>query len=560
VDPFAIVDDLIIEYVDAVAGAGKTRTAIAQTVKAARRSGVKTIFVMPTKKLVEEASTYAHSLDSNVRVYVIVREDSTDVAVATAIPRHIERITRGHLLFITHEGFNRVISWPPQSKEYDFNIDEVLEVILTRKPFQLYDSHYVLTNFTDIQAVPTTIAERNRQRTPPPEFTYRPLDENGDPVRILADPTRYDSDRLDTVKAILEDEAATEGEKQQALKLGRRLLDKRNAWEEWQSSDKNLDAEGRNNATEYYRVVAKPSDKHPHDPFIFIKRRADGTEKDEVYRLLDPIPRWLLQNAPLFTQMKAWNRMTVDRKTPDYKRGTVTIIGFRRPDNLKAFKSVTIMCALFKHTMLYAVWKQLGVTFHQSESINVTESVTQLGKRKLNIYWLFDEGWSKRVRDRSGGIEKVFDLIQESGVINRDEKVCVVANVDDKDKIKASFPEAIVMPSNSRGLNDYREHNKMIHCAALNPYTSDIRWMEEVLDVSADYQRRARTGQEIYQAIMRLSIREPEATDDIHVVVMDKDVAEWLVQWFEPKHRVEVMEINSSGQLRRKGKAGRDLG
>jgi len=38
---------------------------------------------------------------------------------------------------------------------------------------------------------------------------------------------------------------------------------------------------------------------------------------------------------------------------------------------------------------------------------------------------------------------------------------------------------------------------------------------------------------------------------------MDKDVAEWLVQWFEPSDQVDVTEIDSSGVVRPKGKPGR---
>lgn len=553
-DPFATVDDLVIEYVDAVAGAGKTRTAIAQAMKAARLSGTMTMFVMPTKKLIGEAVEFARSLDRGIGVHVIVSEDDgVSDAVAVAIPKHIRRhAIRGHLLFITHEGFYRVADndWPSiGTDEYDLIIDEVPEVILTRRPFQLRDSYFVLTNFLDTEAVPTTIAERNRVRQPPPEFTWRP--------EGSTDRRKYDSDRLETYRAICEDDSASENEKEQAAKHGSRLLDKMEAWNEWQTADRNLDEHGRSIASEYYRVVAKPSDKHPFDPLYYVKLRADNTEVDEIYKLIEPIPRWLLQDAPLFTQMKAWNRLAIDRKTPDHRRGMVTIIGFRRPEILKKFKSVTVMCALFKHTMMYDVWSKLGVEFRRSETINVTNSVTELGDRKLNIYWLFDEGWSKRVRDRSGGIRTVFELIQKSGVIDRDEEVCVVANRDDKDNILYSFPKAVILPGNSRGLSEYRKYNKMIHCAALNPYTSDIKWMEEVLDVDADFLRRARTGQEIYQAMMRLSIREEKAKDDIHIVVMDKDIAEWLVQWFEPDHQVDVIQIDSTGVIKRKNKPGR---
>jgi hypothetical protein len=57
--------------------------------------------------------------------------------------------------------------------------------------------------------------------------------------------------------------------------------------------------------------------------------------------------------------------------------------------------------------------------------------------------------------------------------------------------------------------------------------------------------------------MMRLSLREPSSTHDVCVVVIDRDVAEWLVQWFEPRSQVEIVEIDSSNVIRRKGRTGR---
>lgn len=98
--------------------------------------------------------------------------------------------------------------------------------------------------------------------------------------------------------------------------------------------------------------------------------------------------------------------MTVDRKTPDYQRGRVTLLGFCRPHRLKMFKSVTIMSALFEHTMTYAVWSTLRVNFIRSETIKVDQPITLFGKRRLRIFTLFHDGWSKRAHDRSGGSER----------------------------------------------------------------------------------------------------------------------------------------------------------
>lgn len=99
--------------------------------------------------------------------------------------------------------------------------------------------------------------------------------------------------------------------------------------------------------------------------------------------------------------------------------------------------------------------------------------------------------------------------------------------------------------------------NELIYCAALNSYTPDIRYIQQVLGIDAPQQRIGRLGQEVYQTLMRLSLREPNATADVTVVVIDRDVAEWLLQWFEPQDQVEVSEIDASGVIHPRGKPGR---
>jgi hypothetical protein len=83
----------------------------------------------------------------------------------------------------------------------------------------------------------------------------------------------------------------------------------------------------------------------------------------------------------------------------------------------------------------------------------------------------------------------------------------------------------------------------------------DIEFLETMLDINAGDQRIGRVGHSIYQALMRLSLRDVNCTRDVTLVTMDRDVATWLPQWFEPSTNVEVIGIG--GELLRKGRGGR---
>jgi hypothetical protein len=266
----------------------------------------------------------------------------------------------------------------------------------------------------------------------------------------------------------------------------------------------------------------------------------------------------------LFTDIARWNRMVgLGQRGPRrHDQGSVSISGFRRPDMLTAFQRVTIMSALFRHTMLFAVWQKLGVDFTPSTEIRMAVPTSQLFRRRLKLYWLSDQGWSKTARDRAGGIGKILRLIEQANVIDPQQKVCVVTNKDDATEqnpsaVTAVFANGMVMPHNTRGQNRFREFHQLIHCASLNSHTADIRWLEKVLGIDARHQRIARLGQEVYQSAMRLSLREPSSAADVTVVVIDRDVAEFVAQWFEPSDQVEVAEIDASGVIRPRGRPGR---
>jgi hypothetical protein len=86
------------------------------------------------------------------------------------------------------------------------------------------------------------------------------------------------------------------------------------------------------------------------------KLRARRTEVNDVFHVLAPIPRSLCEGAPLFTDIARWNKMVgLEPRQRQHERGLITISGFRRPDMLSAFQTVTIMSALFRYTILFAV-------------------------------------------------------------------------------------------------------------------------------------------------------------------------------------------------------------
>jgi hypothetical protein len=138
-DPFQPITDLVVEFVDSAAGSRKTLTAVAVSLQRAREDGVRTLFAMPTLKLVEEMVEVARR-PGDVPVIEITSREDEDAAsrnkprkfTTTALltfhltgkdakdkPLKNHPGKRGHLVFITHETFLRMGRfWPPETAEF----------------------------------------------------------------------------------------------------------------------------------------------------------------------------------------------------------------------------------------------------------------------------------------------------------------------------------------------------------------------------------------------------------------------------------------------------------
>jgi hypothetical protein len=317
---------------------------------------------------------------------------------------------------------------------------------------------------------------------------------------------------------------------------------------------------------EYYHI-APILDPNNEDPWFPIRLRLFGQRGDQVYEGFGDIPLWLLRKDPLFTHGGNWDKMV--RRPSENKatqpQGQITITGICRPEKFMLFRSVTIMSALFQHTMLHNLWSKLGIQFKPSTDIKVSGKTTALGKRRLRIGYLTEAPWSKNARDESGGIPIIFEVIAKSGFLDRNQTTGIVINNDDREDptglvaeaINNWFPRHEMLPHNVRGSNEWTHLRQLIHVSALNPDTVDILWIERALGIDSTTQRLARLAQEVYQTAMRLNIRLANGEGDIKLVVSEKLIADWLVPLFTPRSQVTVVALDPEKRLHQSKANGR---
>lgn len=282
-----------------------------------------------------------------------------------------------------------------------------------------------------------------------------------------------------------------------------------------------------------------------------LKAYADNKNRDQISKYFTPIAEQILSdNYDVYTLTSSYQRVLNN----DSLRGAhqLQFFSLLKPsifgsgktigddDGPKdTFASVTIMGACFKDSLLYYLWPHMGAEFEPHDEIcsNLRFEKHDCGHR-LEIKYVFEEKWSKRKRDRTqkvgseelSGLDIVLAAIKTE--FGENEFVYMVnkdAEVDVKQKLSATNSKQI--PNSPFGLNCYQHIHQAAVLSALNATPAHYSFLAE-MGVDADAVREGQYHQSCYQAIMRTSLRNKDATENVKVIVSDKSAALSLQELF----------------------------
>lgn len=233
-----------------------------------------------------------------------------------------------------------------------------------------------------------------------------------------------------------------------------------------------------------------------------------------------------------------------------------------RPSLVEGFRTPTIMGACFTETTLYHLWRAQDVEFRPHQRLLGGLRYTQHSNGDLlTIRYASEQDWSKTLRDRAIGAAET-----GSGAASRTVLGSVV------ESIAATFVEAQFvwmgnkdlpsnlfgsqshrLPNSPHGLNQFQHVHNVAVLSALNPPPAHFAFLAALGLVSAEV-RRACHWQAVYQAVMRISMRNPDDTTVKTVIVMDRATADWLAAMFPG---CTVLPLAGLDAMPAKGKAGR---
>jgi superfamily II DNA or RNA helicase len=144
---------MYINYLDALAGAGKTH-ALARHADRLARQGRKVLFIQPTKHLIDKTiQDELLPLDPPYPLRAIHSDaDLVSDSVVGSLVAHFQKTgVGGEVLFATHAAFFR-LSYIERKRDWTLIVDEVPQVDVFDER-SLPDTHHLITSFLDLEPV-----------------------------------------------------------------------------------------------------------------------------------------------------------------------------------------------------------------------------------------------------------------------------------------------------------------------------------------------------------------------------------------------------------------------
>jgi hypothetical protein len=210
-------------------------------------------------------------------------------------------------------------------------------------------------------------------------------------------------------------------------------------------------------------------------------------------------------------------------KAPGEGQNVVDFFALLQPSIFAGFKSVTLMGACLTESLLYRHWLSLGIDFVPHPTIKPRFTHYPNGGL-VTIQYAMDRDWSARLRDTDDVFESI--IARCTLALNGEPYVYLV----NKGLTLPALAEGVQLPHVSHGLNHFaRFHNAML-LSALNPPPCYFGFCSDMKGLTADDVRTAIYRTSVYQAALRISIRNMTDANPKRIQVVDKSTAIWLGQ------------------------------
>jgi hypothetical protein len=188
--------------------------------------------------------------------------------------------------------------------------------------------------------------------------------------------------------------------------------------------------------------------------------------------------------------------------------------------------------------MLRRIWPAMDVKFVPHEQIGrkLRYDSHACGNR-LSIQYVFETDWSKSFSDKTSTLDGSevpnFEILQQAcNEVFEDHPFVYLVNKDREKQLKADHTaNGTQLPNSPWGLNSFQDFHNVSILSALNPTPPHLGFLDHLCQ-NNDTVRDALFHSQIYQAVMRTSLRDIDAADQVQVLVPDRSSAVALGKYF----------------------------
>lgn len=214
-------------------------------------------------------------------------------------------------------------------------------------------------------------------------------------------------------------------------------------------------------------------------------------------------------------------------------------------------RGAIMMGAHFEDSMLFDYFKRCKVKFTPFQPIiKRLRQVTPLNREVTISYLLNSTSYSKTMGKRllqkvdDGGDQQLVDRMDCEALkyfLGRD--FLCVQNIDRGNSALTKTSNAVELPVCAQGLNKYDNYDNIYFGGALNREPQFMRMLTEGLGFDSKFIQRATIFETIYQDVMRTSLRRPESTRPVDILLTDRGAAEWLAAQFGVEKITKIGDI-----------------
>jgi hypothetical protein len=288
------------------------------------------------------------------------------------------------------------------------------------------------------------------------------------------------------------------------------------------------------------------------DPTEIAKIAKSDDEVDKVFRIL--AFNIISPHHDVYVHKDAFDDLINDR----LKTKSITFYYVLKPSKFltpnggaQTFKFVLFASAHFEETLCYKIWSK-NFNVRWQDEVSLAERLRYKehdNASRLKIVHYELDRWTKTNGKKEFDGKPLLDSLRDDIYAFIDGKKCLIhVNKDAQETTFADLPSNFkLLERVPHGINAYQDYDNIVFISAINNIPTAYGFYD-ILGIDSESLRRSNYYELIYQSLLRTSQRNPNATGQVTLVVVDCGAAQYIHELF-PGSAMELRTLAATSSV-----------